>query len=59
MKERGAPHRVEPGFRHAEMPDLALGNQIADRARDILDRHIGIDPVLIIEVDMIGPQPLE
>ena len=41
------------------MPDLAFGDEIADGARDILDRHLGIDPVLIEKIDRLDTQPLE
>jgi len=29
------------------------------RARDVLDRHVRIDTVLVIEVDRVDPKPLE
>jgi hypothetical protein len=41
------------------MPDLALGDQVLDRARYILDRHIGVDAVLIKEVNHFRTKPLE
>ena len=41
------------------MLDLALGDQILHRAGDVLDRHIGIDPVLVEQVDHLDPQPLQ
>jgi hypothetical protein len=34
--------------------DLALLNEVLHGSRDILDRHVGIDAVLIKEVDEIG-----
>ena len=47
------------GLRQAEMQNLALGNEILDRAGDVLNRHIGIDTVLVIQVDTVGLQPFE
>ncbi len=41
------------------MPDLARRDQVLDRAGDLLDRHVGIDPVLIEEVDRFDPQALQ
>ena len=38
---------------------LPCANQVLHRAGDVLDRHIGIDAVLIEEIDAIGPQPLQ
>jgi hypothetical protein len=39
--------------------NLALSFEVLDRARDILDRHLGIDPVLIEKVDAVGPKPFQ
>ena len=41
------------------MLDLALRDQVLHRAGDVLDRHIGIDPMLIEEIDRLDPQPLQ
>ena len=46
-------------LRKAEMPDLAFGDQVLDRARDVFHRHGRIDTVLIEQVDMVGPQALQ
>ena len=35
----------------AEVPHLAGLDQLLDRAGDVLDRHVGVDPVLVEEVD--------
>ncbi len=41
------------------MADLAGGNQILHGAGDVLDRHVGIDAVLIEQVDHLDVQPLQ
>ena len=41
------------------MLDLAGLDELLDRARHILDRHLGIHPVLVIEVDRTYAQPLQ
>ncbi len=41
------------------MPDLALGDQILDCAGDIFDRHIGIDAMLIEQIDDVGPEAFQ
>ena len=41
------------------MLDLALRDQVLDRARDIFDRHAGVDTVLVEEVDGLDPKPLQ
>ena len=55
----GAADHLDAGFGHAEMPDLALMDQLLDRTGDILDGHVGIDSMLIEEVDAIRPQALQ
>jgi len=39
--------------------DLALTDQVFHRARDVLDGHIGIDAVLVEQVDHLDSQPLQ
>ena len=41
------------------MQNLTLLDEVFDRAGDVLDRHGGIDTVLVVEVDAVGSQPLE
>ncbi|MNE30256.1 hypothetical protein D3C80_1237620 [compost metagenome] len=55
----GAAHRVGAGLRHAEILDLTLGNQVFHRAGDILDRHVGIDAMLIEEIDHLDAETLQ
>jgi hypothetical protein len=54
-----APDRLPPGFRQPEVPDLAIPDQVLDRARDVLDRHVRVDAVLVEQIDAVGLQPLE
>jgi hypothetical protein len=53
------PDGLHAGFRKPEMPDLAFPDQVLYRSRDILDRHIRVDAVLIEQIDGLGPEPLE
>ncbi len=41
------------------MPDLAFSDQCLDRAGDILNRDIGVDAVLVEEINDIGLQTLQ
>ena len=43
----------------AEVPDLALLDQVPDRARDVFDRHVRVHAVLIEQVDRIDAQPFQ
>jgi hypothetical protein len=52
----GAPDGCRRGLRHPEVPHFALTDQILDRAGDVLDRDLGIDAVLIEEIDRVYPQ---
>lgn len=40
-------------------PDFAFLDQVLDGARDVLDRHSGVEPVLIEQLDGLDPQALE
>ena len=65
LQGRHGLHGVRPadgshtGFGQPEMPDLALLDQILDGSRHVLDRHGGIDAMLIEQIDAIGPEPLQ
>src|SRR5437879_12142312 len=45
--------------RMPDMQDFPLRNECLDRTRNVLDRHMGVNPVLIEEVDMVSPQTLQ
>ncbi len=55
----GAAHRGRGRLGQAEVADLAGSDQVANGAGHILDRHRGVDPVLIHEVDAVGAQPAQ
>ena len=55
----GSPERLNARLRHPEMPDLALRDQFLDRSRDVLDRHIRIDPMLIEKVDRLNSEAFQ
>ncbi|MNH03727.1 hypothetical protein D3C79_629980 [compost metagenome] len=47
----GTPDGLGTGFRQAEVFDLALGNQLFHRAGDLFNGHLGIDAMLIEQID--------
>ena len=55
----GAAQGFRAWFGHAEVLDLALRDQFLDRAGNILDRHVGIDAVLVQQVDLLDAEPLQ
>ncbi len=54
-----APQRLGGRFRHADMADIAGFDHLGDGADRVLDRHRGIDPRRLIEVDVIGAEPAQ
>jgi hypothetical protein len=46
-------------FRHAEVLDRALLNEVLYGSRDVFDRNPGVRTVLIVEIDGINPEPFE
>jgi hypothetical protein len=45
-------------LRHAEVLHLAGLDEFLDRARDVLDGHLRVDPVLVVEVDGVDTEPV-
>ena len=41
------------------MADLALGDQLGHRADGVLDRGVRVDPMLVVEVDVVSAQALQ
>jgi hypothetical protein len=48
-----------PGFRQAEKTHLASGNQVTHRADGLLDGHLRVNPVLVVKVNHLQPEPLQ
>lgn len=59
LHRMGAANGLRAGFGQAEPQHLAFGDQVLHRSGHILHRHVGIDPMLVVEIDMIGAQALE
>jgi len=51
------PDRLHTRFGHSEIFGLALPDELLHHAGDIFHRHIGIDAVLIEQIDAIGSEP--
>ena len=47
---------VDAHLGQAERADLALRDQLGHRAPGLLQRHLGVDAVQLVEVDEVGPQ---
>src|SRR5215813_12009130 len=55
----GTPNRLHTCFRQPEVLYLSLLNEILHRARHVFDRHVGINAMLIEQVDPVSFKPLE
>ena len=53
LHRMGAADRLCARFREAEVLDLALLNQFLHRARNVFDRHVQVDAMLIEKIDGI------
>ena len=54
-----AADRLLARLGQAEEAHLALAHELGHRADDVLDRHRGIDAVLVEQVDVVGAQPAQ
>jgi hypothetical protein len=52
----GAADGAGGGLGHAEVPDLAGRDELGDGAGDVLDRHVRVHPVLVVQVDHVGAE---
>jgi hypothetical protein len=43
-------------FRQPDMPDLALLDQLGECANGVRERHLGVDEVEVVQVDVIGAE---
>ena len=55
----GPADRVGGCFGEPEVSDLPGVDELLDRPGDVLDRHIRVDAVLVVEVDVVGAQPAQ
>ena len=55
----GATDRLGSGLREPDVQDLALGDQLGEGADRVLDRGVRVDAVLVVQVNAVGPEPLQ
>ena len=55
----GAADRGGAGLGQADVADLALGDQLGQSADGLLDGGVRVDPVLVVQVDVVGAEPLQ
>ena len=54
-----AADRLRRRLAQADVADLALLDQRRHRSHGFFDGHLGVDAMLVVEVDVVGPEPLE
>ena len=54
---RGAADRVDRRLRQPEVAHLALGDELGHRPDRLLDRHVRVGAVLVVEVDVVDAEP--
>jgi hypothetical protein len=47
-------HRFRARLGQPEVPDLPILDESLHRAGDVLDRYVGVDTVLVEQVDVVG-----
>jgi hypothetical protein len=55
----GAADACFTRLRQSEVAHFAFGDQFLDGAGDVLHRDVGVDPVLVKHVDVVGAQPAQ
>ncbi len=55
----GAAEGGGSGLRHAEVADFAGGDELGHSTDGVFDRGVGIDAVLVVEVDVVDAEALE
>jgi hypothetical protein len=55
----GAADRAGAGLGQADVADLALGDQAGQGAGGLLDGRVRVDPVLVVQVNVVGAQPCQ
>jgi hypothetical protein len=59
MDRVGAPDRPDPRFGQTDVPDLSLGHEFGKGADRVLNRSVGVDPMLVVEVNVVGRESLQ
>ncbi len=52
----GAADRGGAGLGQSDVTDLALDDQLGQRADGVLDGRAAVDPVLVVQVDVVGAE---
>src|SRR2546425_8776474 len=59
MHSVGAADRGGTGLGQPDVADLAFGDQLAESASGVFDGRVRIDSVLVVQIDVVGAQPLQ
>ncbi len=59
MNRVSPAQRVRRGFGEAQIPGLSLFDQLSHGADGLFDRNLGVDTMLVVEVDLFQAEPLK
>ena len=59
MNAAGALQRLRGRLGQSHVPDLARAYQIGQRLHRLLDRHLGVYPVQVVQVDVVDAEALQ
>ena len=59
MDRSGTPDRLGADLRKADLPDIALADDLGDRADRVLDRYDRVEPGRAVDVDVVGAKALK
>ena len=54
-----AANRLNASFGKAKVFNLPFGDEVFNGSGNVFNRHVGVDTVLIEEIDVIGSQPFQ
>ena len=59
MHSVGAADRGGASLGQPDVADLARGDELGQGADGVLDGRLRIDAVLVVQIDVVGAQPLQ
>ena len=52
----GATNRFHRSFRESDVTHFAFGHQPSNGANGLFDWGVGVDSVLVVQIDVVGPE---
>ncbi len=55
----GTADGLRSRFRQTQVPDLSFAHEVGHRSHSVFDGRVGVDAMLVVEVDRIDAQSLQ